>query len=230
MVMETVMCWIGKKKLNISEKWQNEFDYVNYMNQCEIYESLAARDLCRCMVVRHEAAAADGSPFVALGKVFENDRANSARGKLYVAARLGKNAVCASVWGRRANEIALKKEKEDLIREIQSFQLRVAAASLSRDAVNDMQSSLIRTLRQWPCDHWKQHIFTKADFVHWIKKRCNLPPTVAINGDESPSLAEAMASSAEAAFVEHVLNVLPSEKKFVSFQMQKEYSVTQDNL
>ncbi|ORC91948.1 putative DNA repair protein RAD2 [Trypanosoma theileri] len=196
----------------IVEKWRHRFDYVNYADQFKIDDSLAVRDRCRHMVIRHETTSTGQPPLTALQNTFneKNTRPFTAPSRP-VKPNTGGDCVKSSVWMRRANEIALEREREHLITEIRRFELREAAASLSREAVETLRDDLIKLLMLWPRDPRKRHIFTKKNFVKWMRGRQNLPSTVGVVEDsaESISLAESMDSRAEAAFIEHVFSVLP---------------------
>ncbi|KAH9601650.1 hypothetical protein LSM04_005635 [Trypanosoma melophagium] len=197
----------------IAGKWRHKFDHVIYADQIKVNDSLAVRDRCRHMVIRHETISSGQPPLTALQNTFNENRSRPFTAPcIPVKTTTGGDCVKSSVWIRRANEIALEREREYLIKVIRRFELREAAASLSKEAVESLRDDLIKLIRFWPCDYRKRHIFTKKNFVKWMRRRHNLPSTVGIVGDgtDITSLTESMESRAEAAFIEYVLTILPS--------------------
>ncbi|RNF03244.1 putative DNA repair protein RAD2 [Trypanosoma rangeli] len=194
------------------ERLRHKFDYVSYKEQFNLDNALAARDVCRYMVMRHEASTNGQPPLRALAGVFKRDSMRfTTRGK---EAPLASNEdfLRRCVWMKRAGEIALEEERQRIIDGIQAFELRVQAASLSKEAVDKLKKDLVKVLKQWPCSYRKHHVFTRADFVEWVRKRNKLQRMAGNDQVQWQSLAESMASRAEASFIEHVLALLPQDK------------------
>ncbi|RNF11088.1 putative DNA repair protein RAD2 [Trypanosoma conorhini] len=194
------------------ERLRHKFDYVSYKEQFDLDKSLAARDVCRFMVMRHETSTNGQPPLRALANMFQRNRARFSATKRELPPGPGEAFLWRSVWMRRANEIALEEERRRIIDGIQAFELRVPAASLSKEAVDGMQKDIVKLLKQWPCSYRKRHIFTKFNFVEWVRERNKLSPTAGTQQQQCHGLAESMASRAEALFIEHVLTLLPEDK------------------
>lgn len=191
----------------LPKKWRHRFDYVNYKQQFELDESLCTRDVCRNMVIRHEKRSSLKPPMAALADVFEQQESAKCRHAKHRKNPRNDDAMWCSVWGRRANEIALERQRERIINAVKEFKLCVEAANLSRVAVGRLQKDLIKVIQEWPSDYRKRHIFTTANFEEWVKTRCAAPS--AGESSKAAHLAESMASTAEASFVEYVLTILP---------------------
>ncbi|EKG03309.1 hypothetical protein TCSYLVIO_005657 [Trypanosoma cruzi] len=199
----------------VVENWRHNFDYVGYEEQFNLDGLLSTRDFCRCMVTRHEASTTGQTPLIALADMFKKNRARSVAKKREAQPCPNKDVLWSSVWMQRANEIALEKERQKLIDGIRAFELRVPAAARSKEAVEELQKDLVELLKKWPCDSMKRHVFTKINFVEWVRERQKLQPTVGKGALPPLSLAESMASRAEASFVEHVLALLPGDENSI---------------
>ncbi|EKF31872.1 DNA repair protein RAD2, putative [Trypanosoma cruzi marinkellei] len=196
----------------VVENWRHNFDYVGYEEQFNLDGLLSTRDFCRCIVTRHETSTTGKKPLAALADMFRKNRALSAARRREAQPCPNRDVLWSSVWMQRANEIALEKERNKLIDEIRAFELRVPAAARSKEAVEELQKDLVELLKKWPCDYMKRHVFTKINFVEWVRERQKMQSTVGTGALSSLSLAELMASRAEASFIEHVLALLPGDE------------------
>nr|CCC92941.1 conserved hypothetical protein [Trypanosoma congolense IL3000] len=201
-----------QKMLNdpsIISKWRHRFDYVNYKRQFDMDESLFSRDVCRNMIIRHQKCTLAKPSMEALADMFE--RNSTCKGhKRHNNDSTREDFVWCTVWKRQANEIALERERKRIIEAVKQFRLCVEAASLSRAAVSRLQRDLIVLIQGWPSNYRRRHIFTSANFVEWIKKRC--PASSSPGSGGAAGVIDTMASKAEASFVEYVLSILPQEQ------------------
>ncbi|KAG8347131.1 hypothetical protein TRVL_02048 [Trypanosoma vivax] len=193
---------------SLSLKWRREFDHVNSKEQQNVAESLVMRDVCRKMVIRHEALSSGRPPMVALADMFQRAPSPAFHARAQKRTE-GEELVWGTMWTRRANEIALEQERQRLISDVENFRSCVKAASLSRAAVDDLQTDFVRVLRSWPSHYQKRHIFTVGNFIELIRSRYSL--SASASSTNATTLTESMPSSAEAEFVEYVLNILPKD-------------------